>query len=581
MKARPVQFGVFLLVFCIFFFSPPPMVCAKKIKNILILHSYHQGFKWTDNISRGIESELADLGSDIELHYEYLDTKRSFGANYFEHIVAFKQYKTMLNKIKYAVIICADNNALKYVVEYGEKLYPDVPVVFCAINNFTPQLLKKRKKFTGVIETIDYKSNLDLVSRIHPKRTNIVVIIDRTPTGTAIKKEFQSVADVYKDKFTFEYYQDFLLEEVPGKISTLGKNDLIYILTFNRDRSGQFISYTDGIRMIRDASRVPIYGSWDFYFGNGIIGGLITSGHAQGQAAAKMAKKILSGISVEDIPVLNKSPNQYMFDYQQMSAFNIKIKQLPSDSYFINRPMGIFERYKQQIVGMLSVISFVVLLLLWRLFVQHRRQINLKKLNIELDKRVAEQTYKLEQKNEALTIEIDERIKLEKEIRKLAATDPLTGVNNRRSFIQKAAEEFSRSRRYHHPLSVLMMDIDHFKKINDTYGHHIGDISLKTFTNVCLETLRKQDFCGRLGGEEFAIILVETDQDKAFQVAERLRTLVDETIICEGSIQFSYQVSIGVTQLSDEDTQVEDTIQRADKGLYMAKNQGRNRVICI
>jgi diguanylate cyclase (GGDEF)-like protein len=554
---------------------------AKGIKNVLILHSYHQGLQWTDHITQGIVAELADISSDIELFFEHLDTKRNFGKSYSDQLVAFNQYKIKLNKIKYSLIICSDNNALNYVIEHGEKFYPGVPVVFCGINNFSPDMLKNRRQITGVIESVDYRSTLALIQRIHPDRKNIVVVLDKTPTGEAIKKEFLHVAADFIQQFTFDYYQDFLLEEVPEKISTLGSNDIIYIFTFNRDRAGHFISYIDGIRMIRKVSKVPIYGSWDFYFGNGIVGGMITSGYSQGQAAARMAKRILSGESADNIPVMTESPNQYMFDFQEMQAFGIKKSQVPKNSHFIHLPIGGFERYKNEIIFWLGLSTLLVLSLLWRLWVQYQRQKRLKQMNQELDLRVAEKTAKFELKNKDLKKEIIERIKLEKEIRKLAATDPLTNLSNRRSFIEKASAEFSRSHRYNHSLAILMMDIDHFKRINDTYGHHIGDVSLKSFASVCMAALRKHDLCGRLGGEEFAIILIETDMDEACQVAERLRQQVACTLITEGNIHLQVQVSIGVTQLAKDDVHVEHTIQRADKAMYMAKDNGRNQVVCL
>ncbi|MFH2091840.1 MAG: ABC transporter substrate binding protein [Pseudomonadota bacterium] len=566
---------------CVMALTAPTDGQTKPIQNVLVLHSYHQGLKWTDTITQGIESGFSDISDQIDLHYEYLDSKRYFGKDYFERLVEFEYYKSQLNKMEYALIICSDNNALQYIVEYGEKMYPNVPVVFCGINNFTRKMLKNRHNVTGVAETIDYESTLNLIRKIHTDRKNILVVLDKTPTGDAIKIEFDKVADKFKETFSFEYFQDFLLEEVPDKISNLGNEDVIYILTFNRDRLGNFISYTDGIRMIRKASNVPIYGSWDFYFGDGIVGGMITSGVIQGQEAAQMAKRILSGESAASIPILTKSPNKYMFDYNQMKVFGIQKEQLPPDSLFINLPLDFFDRYKRQILIFLSLVLLVVIVLVWRLIVQHNRQASLKKLNQELDRRVEQQTFKLQQKNELLTIEIAERVKLEKEIRKLASIDPLTGINNRRSFMEKATNEFIRSQRYKSALSVLMLDIDYFKTINDTHGHHIGDVCLKSFTNVCLSALRNNDFIGRMGGEEFAVILVETDKAEAIHVAERLRSQVAQTVITEDSISLQVQVSVGVSQLSEDDDSVEDTILKADKALYMAKKQGRNRVVFI
>ncbi len=174
--------------------------------------------------------------------------------------------------------------------------------------------------------------------------------------------------------------------------------------------------------------------------------------------------------------------------------------------------------------------------------------------------------------------DITERKIMEKKIRKLASIDPLTGINNRRSFMEQAASEISRSQRYHHPLSVLMMDIDHFKKINDSYGHQMGDLALQAFTVSCLKSLRENDLFGRLGGEEFAALLVETDQKKAIEVADRLRKKLSTSIVHKGHVSFNFQVSIGVATLKETDTSIEKILNKADQALYKAKNSGRNKV---
>lgn len=161
---------------------------------------------------------------------------------------------------------------------------------------------------------------------------------------------------------------------------------------------------------------------------------------------------------------------------------------------------------------------------------------------------------------------------------KLATTDPLTGVFNRRHLFKLAEQEFNRASRYGRSFSVLMIDIDHFKLINDTYGHGIGDDALKRMTEVVTQSLRTVDFLGRFGGEEFIVFLPETEPQAAVEVVERMRKKIAQ-IELEQIAAAVITVSIGVASYHPNDPTIDLVLQRADAALYEAKHQGRNRVI--
>ncbi len=167
-----------------------------------------------------------------------------------------------------------------------------------------------------------------------------------------------------------------------------------------------------------------------------------------------------------------------------------------------------------------------------------------------------------------------------RELERLAATDPLTGAFNRRRFREVGNAELRRSKRHQHTFSVLMLDIDHFKAVNDTYGHGIGDTALKKTVTVIQGSLREQDTLGRLGGEEFAVIVPETGTEEAAVVAERIRASIAQIVIDTPDEPFSFTMSIGVSESDHNDDSVEDALARADKALYDAKEQGRNQVVC-
>jgi diguanylate cyclase (GGDEF)-like protein len=157
--------------------------------------------------------------------------------------------------------------------------------------------------------------------------------------------------------------------------------------------------------------------------------------------------------------------------------------------------------------------------------------------------------------------------------------DPLTALFNRRGFEKKIAEEFERSKRYSHPLSVLLLDIDNFKSINDTYGHHGGDTALVKISEILREKTRRSDFPARYGGEEFVLILPETDQDSAVQVASKIHEEIRSQPFGTSSSAFALTVSIGLTSTStkpyDDWRQMLDD---ADQAMYNAKNSGKDRV---
>ncbi len=174
--------------------------------------------------------------------------------------------------------------------------------------------------------------------------------------------------------------------------------------------------------------------------------------------------------------------------------------------------------------------------------------------------------------------DITERKAVETRLAREANTDALTGCANRRHFLNRAKQEIARSLRYGGTLSVLMLDLDHFKSVNDVHGHHAGDLTLQRFVSVCQETIREEDFIGRLGGEEFAILLPQTDREMAIEAAERIRLAVEkaEVRIDAGTLHFT--ASIGVATRDNAETGIETMLERADEALYLAKNRGRNRV---
>jgi diguanylate cyclase (GGDEF)-like protein/PAS domain S-box-containing protein len=181
------------------------------------------------------------------------------------------------------------------------------------------------------------------------------------------------------------------------------------------------------------------------------------------------------------------------------------------------------------------------------------------------------------------TVELEKAVRSlkenEAELRWLAEVDPLTGVANRRAFLARAEYDLARTRRYEGSLTVAMIDLDHFKLVNDTYGHDAGDLMLRAVAELCRARLRGTDLFGRMGGEEFAALLIETSADVALQVLDDIRQAISElTVTLPDGRAISVTVSIGFVSLPPAEATVDGLLKLADNALYQAKRKGRNRV---
>jgi len=179
----------------------------------------------------------------------------------------------------------------------------------------------------------------------------------------------------------------------------------------------------------------------------------------------------------------------------------------------------------------------------------------------------------------SLKIDITDQKETQDKLHQMAITDVLTGLYNRRHFMETARKEIERAERYGHSLSAMILDIDRFKKINDSYGHAAGDKVLKELASLIVENVRKVDLVGRMGGEEFGILLPDTDLKKAIMMAERLRKNIESSSFNYGDQELAVTVSIGLTTHKRGVLNIDELLKIADKALYEAKAKGRNRVV--
>lgn len=348
---------IFLLLFLSF-----GILLAQNTKDVLLIHSYHKGYKWSDDISKVIENNFLDK-ENIFLSTIYMDTKRVDTQEYLEEF--YHYYKERFKHYSFDVIIVADNSALEFVIEHYEEFFSKSSIVFLGINNFEPSLIKNINHISGVVENVDIEKNIDLILSLHPNLDKILVINEKSITGDAIRKEIDAVAPRYQKRIEIEHVDSMDMEEIASKTGQLSKNSAILWVLLFKDKTGRFFTYKENLQQIRKITNTPIYGLWDFYLDYGIVGGFLTSAISQAEAACKIVDQIFAGKDPSYIPIVEKSPNRYMFDYKELESHKIDASSVVKNYEVINKPFSFYDEYKHYIWLFMAILSAIIMIVLF------------------------------------------------------------------------------------------------------------------------------------------------------------------------------------------------------------------------
>lgn len=505
-------------------------------KQVLVLNSYHADMPWVKNISAGIENFFAE-DKTVTFYYDYMDAKRNPSPDYIEKL--HEVYKAKYSNKKFDAIIVSDDPAYNFLLAYQGDLFPNTPVVFCGVNYFQEQDLAGYEDwFTGVVEQIDMQKTLEVGLKLHPAVTQVVVINDNTLLGQVNRALLQE-AMTHFPNIKFIMYEDMNMSEVQERVARLRAESIILLLSFNQDKSNNIFTYEDAIDLIAHAANVPIYGTWDFYLGHGLLGGMLTSGYSQGELVARMTKQVLDGVKPRNIPVVKDSPNRYIFDYEQLKKFNVNLKDLPEDSILINQSPTFYNQYRRLVVGVCFFI-FVLVGIISILYITIRR-----------------------------------RKKVEAELQIYATTDQMTGVFNRRTGMLFLQKQMALSERSGEKFVICFVDVNGLKKVNDTYGHVEGDKLIQAVGQLLQGPLRRTDIICRFGGDEFFMIFPKSDLKGArammLRIAENIQKYNSQKLH-----HFTIGISFGFAEYSpDHPMTLEEMLAAADNEMYKQKNTAK------
>ncbi|MCK4752269.1 MAG: PAS domain S-box protein [Planctomycetes bacterium] len=337
---------------------------AARRHKVLILNSYHKGHPWADNIVEAIQTEFNNSELNIEPVYEYMDMKRYRAKIVFPHLRT--SYKLRYHRGEFDVIIVSNGGAIDFLFENYSFLFPKTPIVFCGIERGNvPTILKRlkgTKGITGVVEEVDVKGTADLALRLHPRAKRIVIVADHINPSHILFEQLRELKNQVKVPVEFVQTANVgssarvkeMLSKLPG--------DSVILLSSSSNLRFGISTIAENVGRITGNCDLPVYTFWDDRITNGVIGGVVISGQMHGKTVAQMALRIIKGESANSIPVVTKSPNAIIVDYDQMKRFGISRSLLPKGTVILNESQSFYYRYKTHIWVVIVIITVLAVM---------------------------------------------------------------------------------------------------------------------------------------------------------------------------------------------------------------------------
>jgi PAS domain S-box-containing protein len=303
-----------------------------------------------------------------EIHFfiEYLDTQRYPNPEYFTNVLTILFHQKLEEK-QFDLVVLSDNDALTFVLQHSDDLFARTPVVFSGINNFNPALIAGRSDITGIAEYPSYRETIAAALSLHPGTRDIVVIGGiKDATSRENRQMLVNLLTEERYQVRFTFWDDVPVEELTERLANISADSLLLVNGTVAARSGENLPYEEGMHVIRNNFSGPIYSLWDFFLGEGIVGGKLVSAREQGRMAAEMGIRILAGEDADTIPV-TPGANQFMFDFNELKRFGISLRQLPKGSIVINQPPPFYVLSRRDLWAGLAIMTVLAAILVFNL----------------------------------------------------------------------------------------------------------------------------------------------------------------------------------------------------------------------
>ena len=315
-------------------------------ERVLVLSSFQAGDPFIEPVIDGIRDALS-ARQGLSLSVEYVDAEHASDGPHLDHFRA-------LLAAKYAdldvdTIITLDDPALRLALDMRDRIAAGVPVIFGEINGVSPEQAAALANASGVLGGYDMERTLQLMAELHPDRDQILVVDDNSPRGVWLRRDFARARARFSDRFTFRDSAGATVAALERELAELGPDHLVFYLSFMQDAAGVRLGFHDGLGRIARAANVPVYGAMEGMAGFGIVGGYVQSSTQLGRTLGRQVIDVLDGKDLAAIPVIERAPHRYVFDFRQLRRFGISPGALPSGALVIETPDTLYYRYRQYV----------------------------------------------------------------------------------------------------------------------------------------------------------------------------------------------------------------------------------------
>ncbi len=541
MKKIKVIVGVQMLLFlCLIVGKKSYAEEAESKGRVLFISSY--SYAW-ETVRTQIEGIVSEIGEGVVLDYEFMDTKRVDTKENIKLFYESLKYK-LQNVLPYDVIILGDDAALEFALEYRDELFKDIPLVFEGVNNEELAIeVSKNPLITGIVEKLSIYENIEFASNFIKDVKKVACVVDNSATGQAEMKNFYNTAKEYPE---YEYYHinssELTTTQLKQAINDISKDTILLFIVMADDASGTIYSSKESVEFVCNNANVPVFRMVSGGLGQGILGGSMVSMKLSGAIAAKMAMDIINGKDPSEIEVMLESPKECYIDEAVMNKFDLDLSLIPKGTIIENHEMNFFEKYKDIMfpsVTFIVVVSVIILII-------SVDNINRRRLTKDLKSAKAR-------------------------LQNASEHDFLTGLSNRSKFTKDLGKYFKE----HKPCTVMMVDIDNFKDINDEFGHVMGDTALVEIGKRMKEMSDDVFKPYRFAGDEFIIIFNTVDRDCVQSYVDKCLNIFREPVEMDAGSHTIYG-SFGIASYPDDASDMKELVSRADAAMYKVKKNGKN-----